>query len=148
MTSTAQPTVLVVDDEADLRWGRQVRVHRRCAVGWLTKSFIGWNKSRVISRKSEHSVNFCRVTADRERARVFAEECDVGHEGVGGDVEDRQHIFSARTDERFSACEDNVRGLVFHIERVDDNALRNGDDADAVGNFVDHPDFVVVAGVD
>ena len=49
--------------------------------------------------------------------------------------------------ERAPIRKHDVRGLVFHKERIRHDMLRNRDDAHAVGNFVHDPRLVVADGI-
>ena len=132
-----------IDDERDLWWGRQSV--RRCG---LRRRVRGRDERGVISGKRERGIDVGAVGTDGERAGIFAEDGDVGDARVRGEIEDGDLIFARGGDEGPARREDHVRRFVRHVNGVGHDMARDGDDADAVGNFVDHPGLVVVARID
>src|SRR6185295_17765326 len=76
---------------------------------------------------------------------MFAKDGNVGDGRARDGIEHCDSIFSGGRDKGASVGKHDIAGLVGSVDRVNDKAARERDDADAVGDLVDDPDFVVRA---
>src|SRR6185369_6036195 len=129
-----------IDDEADLWRGREIGVGGR----GLGRGLGERDNGGVVSGQGEGGIDFGAVGVNGQRARVFANQHDIRQWTVGGEVENGHAVFPSGADERFASREDDIRGLVLDVKGVGYDALGDRHDADAVGEFIDDPDLVVV----
>ena len=103
-----------IDDQSHVRRRGQAGAH---LVGGLRRRIVRGQNGRAVAREGEGGIDLGAVQADSERARVFAEDGNVGDRRAREYVEDGDLIAPSRGDKGASAGEHHVRRLVLHRER-------------------------------